>query len=122
MCLVSNAHTYSYSTGQAFIYYFCTYAIGAFTGMSETFLLEVGNDNDLVALAELDLLLFVGGELKAAVTFADSCCTQKKNKKKLKAAVAFANSYCTQKLSKVHNIVTLYSECTRALTSENVCQ
>ena len=51
--------------------------------MSETFLLEVSNDNDLVALAELDLLLFVRGELKAAVTFADSYCTQKKNSKLL---------------------------------------
>jgi len=59
--------------------------MGTFTGMSETFLLEVSNDNDLVALAELDLLLFVRGELKAAVTFADSYCT---HTKKLKAAVA----------------------------------
>jgi len=51
--------------------------MGTFTGMSETVLLEVSNDNDLVALAELDLLLFVGGELKAAVAFKDSYCTPK---------------------------------------------
>jgi hypothetical protein len=43
-----------------------------------TFLLEVSNDNDLVALAEFDLLLFVGGEFKAAVAFPDSYCTNKK--------------------------------------------
>ena len=48
--------------------------MGTFTGMSETFLLEVSNDNDLVALTEFDLLLFVGAELKAAVAFTKSNC------------------------------------------------
>jgi hypothetical protein len=46
-----------------------------------TFLLEVSNDNDLVALAEFDLLLFVGGEFKAAVAFPDSYCTNKNSQK-----------------------------------------